>query len=211
MDGNILPVMCVANILWRDRQNGPMMIPGTLFFFGLLRLRTPAIPPGGNGCVWMQVCIELRAPLPPAWAPPSLNCLFPVCKSSPSLHHEKVASRVGRGRAPSWIIAHLASRTPAPSCGLMGAQGPCTSSGWAFPGDISQSNLFPAPSAWHRGVCLLHISSARAAFIWALVQDGFFHTQRFTSTSSNPSISAVTSASHGLPRKGFPTPVVKKN
>ena len=116
---------------------------------------------------------------------------------------------MGRGRVPSWIIAHCASYIQSPSSFLWTDES--TGSMYLILLSIYLKN-FPiksalhTPSMWHCGVCfhlLLHIFSPSLSFILDIVHDVFFHTQGFTSTLSNLSVFSMTSRLHGLPRKFF--------
>lgn len=207
--------MYVANILWSDKQNGPMMTPGTLLLLPA-QAEDSHLPPSGRGCDWTQLCIGLRAS-PSSSTHTSKSWLFPVRKTSPISHNWKVASRVGRGRVPPWIIAHCASYIQSPS------SFPWTDDSTGSMYLISLSiylKTFPiksglrTPSMWHCGVCfhlLLHIFSPSLSFILDIVHDVFFHTQGFTSTLSNLSVFSMTSRLHGLPRKFFLYPNHVKN
>lgn len=113
----------------------------------LLRSGTPAFS------LWEW----LRAPLPPACMPPHLDCLFPIYKAAPSLHNEKVVSRVGRGLGPFPGSQPICSQHPEPQL---------LSMGWreskVYLPLLAEYLLkkFPnktwcyTPSTWHCGVCL---------------------------------------------------------
>lgn len=165
----------------------------------LLRSGTPAFS------LWEW----LRAPLPPACMPPRLDCLFPVYKAAPSLHNEKVVSRVGRGLGPFPGSQPICSQHPEPQLLCMGWR-----ESKVYLSLLAEYSLkkFPnktwcyTPSTWHCGVCLpllLYIIAPSLSFTTDIVSDVCFHTWGVTFTEPNRPIFPMIG---WLAEEGFPHP-----
>lgn len=163
----------------------------------MMTLRILLLLPAQSGTPAFSLWEWLRAPLPPACMPPHLDCLFPVCKAAPSLHNEKVVSRVGRGLGPFPGSQPICSQQPEPQLLSMGLR-----ENKVYLPLLAEYLLenFPnktwcyTPSTWHCGVRLpllpyiLPPLPRRLSFTTDIVSDVGFHTWGVTFTESNQPI-----------------------